>query len=684
MSAKQNIISKIFDCNIPKNDFDCELFLLEKLMDNCNDVGYMFDYMKKISECLNNNEEHYYFQLEKYSNIVKKYINHIFCGKFMTEHTQVCMNWISNHKFDNWDLLITDTNINHVHHMVYNKKIQSVNIDVVLHNIKKIYSNVWAPELLRSPYYNGYDCEQDSVFSWIVDNNITYDKFYCVYDTINELYKKSEKCFLQKLGLILNLNKSYSYYDISMIEHSKLSSFKFMYMLSKILLKLSIENLDSNMSILDEKNKYDDINYYEKSSIEDMLAYLTLKYLYVCYNVMFYMQIKGETDSDDARKFLDLDLQTLTFDSEYFDMVGMFLSLIINKKIYLESELFFIICENLNIVLEDPYFDISDSNVDTYIKYMINIIGGTSSNPYMRQKAIFIISKILDKTKLDKYTHQLIDSLLYHICKIDTLDIYNDEDEDGHVCDFTNIIKNLDYKKIATVDDISDCSVINKTIYKLISMSIGYISEIGKSDDDDGHYLFHASMLIESIGIIYNNLFFPLSVPRELTLAMLNLADILFKTYRKYGNIDDVLILRIQDTISIFIDVDPYRVGLTQIASRDELLDAIEGHQKEEKIKMILCATFDSKHNHRNLDIPDKFLDPLLLIQIMDPVMIPNVDLVFDRASIISQLYNMEINPYTRELLTLKQFEQYNTIPHIIKKLEYFKIEYNNWLKMSE
>lgn len=78
-------------------------------------------------------------------------------------------------------------------------------------------------------------------------------------------------------------------------------------------------------------------------------------------------------------------------------------------------------------------------------------------------------------------------------------------------------------------------------------------------------------------------------------------------------------------------------------------------------------------------EVPDEFLDPLTYIVIREPVMIPNIDMIFDKSSIMSQLYVEKINPYTREFLDEKLLDEYNTYEIVQNKIKEFMEKYNNW-----
>ncbi len=59
--------------------------------------------------------------------------------------------------------------------------------------------------------------------------------------------------------------------------------------------------------------------------------------------------------------------------------------------------------------------------------------------------------------------------------------------------------------------------------------------------------------------------------------------------------------------------------------------------------------------------------------------MIPNVELIFDKASIMSQIYHEKINPYTREFLDETILDEHNKNPDVINKINLFNKKYYEW-----
>jgi hypothetical protein len=78
-------------------------------------------------------------------------------------------------------------------------------------------------------------------------------------------------------------------------------------------------------------------------------------------------------------------------------------------------------------------------------------------------------------------------------------------------------------------------------------------------------------------------------------------------------------------------------------------------------------------------DVPDEFLDPIIFSTIKQPVMIPDVDLVFDRSTIMTQLYKDPVNPYTRAKLSVEEFEKYNQNDIVIVKIKEFSKKFDEW-----
>ncbi len=110
-----------------------------------------------------------------------------------------------------------------------------------------------------------------------------------------------------------------------------------------------------------------------------------------------------------------------------------------------------------------------------------------------------------------------------------------------------------------------------------------------------------------------------------------------------------------------------------------EALPSIKFEDNELYIKEELKQNLEYQREFNLENIPEDFLDPLIYTVIKEPVMIPNVDLVFDKASIMSQIYHEKINPYTRELLDENILKTYNDNPKTKEKVREFLQKFSNW-----
>jgi U-box domain len=101
-----------------------------------------------------------------------------------------------------------------------------------------------------------------------------------------------------------------------------------------------------------------------------------------------------------------------------------------------------------------------------------------------------------------------------------------------------------------------------------------------------------------------------------------------------------------------------------------------------EETKKMIEEKINNDFTEEEIEYPDEFLDALICKPITCPVMIPNVnDQIFEKSSIVTQIYNQGINPYTREPLTVEILEKYNSEKEIKNQLDSFINKKNKWLK---
>lgn len=91
-------------------------------------------------------------------------------------------------------------------------------------------------------------------------------------------------------------------------------------------------------------------------------------------------------------------------------------------------------------------------------------------------------------------------------------------------------------------------------------------------------------------------------------------------------------------------------------------------NEEKNKIKLTLDA-----HNKPEIKYPDEFLDPLLCIPIEEPIMLPGIDEIHDRTTIVSQIHESGQNPYNRKPLSLEELEEYNKTQEVMDLINNFK-----------
>lgn len=100
----------------------------------------------------------------------------------------------------------------------------------------------------------------------------------------------------------------------------------------------------------------------------------------------------------------------------------------------------------------------------------------------------------------------------------------------------------------------------------------------------------------------------------------------------------------------------------------------------------ILENLMKETNNSEELEnIPDEFIDPITYIPIEEPCLLPGMvgfsdgDIFFNKTTILKQLITKEENPYTRQKLTLDEFEEFNKKTDIKMKNDDFLKRFTTW-----
>ena len=84
-------------------------------------------------------------------------------------------------------------------------------------------------------------------------------------------------------------------------------------------------------------------------------------------------------------------------------------------------------------------------------------------------------------------------------------------------------------------------------------------------------------------------------------------------------------------------------------------------------------------------NLPDEFLDPILFTPIIDPVILPESQIIVEKNVILAHILEHKYDPFTRQMLTIEQLEEYNKIESSKEKCLLFINNRDDWIsKYSE
>jgi hypothetical protein len=79
-------------------------------------------------------------------------------------------------------------------------------------------------------------------------------------------------------------------------------------------------------------------------------------------------------------------------------------------------------------------------------------------------------------------------------------------------------------------------------------------------------------------------------------------------------------------------------------------------------------------------NLPDEFLDPILFTPIIDPVILPESQIIIERNVILAHILEHKNDPFTRQTLTIEQLDEYNKTDYSKEKCLAFINKRNNWI----
>ena len=213
-------------------------------------------------------------------------------------------------------------------------------------------------------------------------------------------------------------------------------------------------------------------------------------------------------------------------------------------------------------------------------------------------------------------------------------------------------IKNILYSQ--KIDGVSDIIMKNEILGKMINLGNYFILKLfGDKDipnlvDKSEEYYFDKKLLLQ----------FSL------------------KMYLRYGIYDRFVKIASMETG--FYNSDSI-LGVIDYLKSDKIFTNMEMVTVNDVIEKINQEIKENEEIMKDIEIPEKFLDPILQTLISEPVVLPEINIIADKNVISKHLLTSDKNPFTRTKLTIEILEEYNEKIDIVEKLEKYKLELKEW-----
>jgi hypothetical protein len=351
-----------------------------------------------------------------------------------------------------------------------------------------------------------------------------------------------------------------------------------------------------------------------------------------------------------------------------------------------------------------------NANIKTQIYRIISdILGGKSKNVHTRYLAFSVIKGYSNEVGFIPF-EQFFDNLFKYINEVsfEKLAFPYLKDKIAHQHALTNALFQM--TDVCKKEDINERSkyIFPQTIFRMISNSFSIFDNFSddlfeniKSNMEDRKYyrnLYDTTIQLSLYTLlIYENLYerkivekiYPETEEKFLLLVGRILSNIYMKTGNKFqlhqnathfqnANFETELVKKCVEIIKDRINKKSG--SIIDIKEKiSKYIPHVNTNILSEIEKNIILESLEVNYKEE-IQYPSEFTDPITCKPIITPVMIPNINEIFERISVVTQIYNQGINPYTREPLTLEELEKYNSKEDIIKKINEFQEEKNKWL----
>ena len=163
--------------------------------------------------------------------------------------------------------------------------------------------------------------------------------------------------------------------------------------------------------------------------------------------------------------------------------------------------------------------------------------------------------------------------------------------------------------------------------------------------------------------------------PKEYYFNKCVLLELSLKIYALFGRTDKFIEMA-------SLEISFYKPELflksIELVKTNNLLTEIDIDTVKISIDKITKKIDELEELMQDVEIPEKFLDPIMQTIINEPVYLPENNIIIDKNIISKHLLNSDKKSFTRSKLTMKMVEEYNNKTDVNLKLEEFKSELNS------
>jgi hypothetical protein len=650
-----------------------DLFILEKIYNEKQVINLLNKYLVKTKN-------------ELIKDILINNIQNLLQEEYGSEKKDETINWLCNNPFNFWDEL----KINHT--ILF--KIMFENNDYIIlekilrsENTRQVYNNI-----LKQQNSQDYNIKAD-INNWI-NNKSQYE-----IEKIIKLLKQDINLYYNFIYYFKNLLK-YNYgYSVFFKTTRVTHKFRPLYNIYRTLLN-EVKNIDIN-----------NINSNKKLNLDELL-YTTL---ITCYKILFSYPIdNNKTQTIPIFRNITDCYEDIMNDEQYFILNNKLINIYISRKDTFDIDIleeyvriknkYIIKLEDKNEIINNISIIINDYNLEKPFKYniLLNFINITENIGFGNNKLelltillniltdIDFINFVKNSSKDIYEFYKFYKNLANCVNKLAIIikDKYQDNNKLLHfmhnlcikcldVLDTTKRLLTI-YNNLPNLSKSINFASYNLTMTYELTILISLIETI-----------LSIIKMLDNIDTIESVLIMPLSTLVNSSIDMFkDRTNVIYKTFNKQLEIKDILEYIYELIYLLKNNINFNEELMSKSEELHKYLDTgrVKISENKKKDLEIYFINLKNKNNLENIeeeiykDCPEEFIDPLYFVVIKDPVMIPNTnDTIFDRNSIIGQIFHNGINPYTREKLTIQEFEEYNKRPEVINKIEEFKNKFNIW-----